>query len=194
MDSIAALPTYRSQGRDLHTTYPDSGTTLLRHIYIVRLKVAALFLPIVFAHLERPPLSVIPATMQSSCMHICHCGDTAAQQAAPAPASNARQGEWIWSTSDGFAANTCDLEYAFAADSDNFLGLSAYSTPTTSTLAGTRAKPDGAGSATTWLPQNETVDGLWGASAFVDMDLLPAGMAIDLDLSIPALRSLARTT
>ncbi|ETS59722.1 hypothetical protein PaG_06244 [Moesziomyces aphidis] len=128
--------------------------------------------------------------MQSSCMHICHCGDTAAQQAAPAPASNARQGEWIWSTSDGFAANTCDLEYAFAADSDNFLGLSAYSTPTTSTLAGTRAKPDGAGSATTWLPQNETVDGLWGASAFVDMDLLPAGMAIDLDLSIPSLAQL----
>ncbi len=126
--------------------------------------------------------------MQSSCTHVCHCGDTAAQQAAPA--SNARQGEWIWSTSDGFAANTCDLGYAFAPDGDNFLGLSAYSTPTTSTLAGMGPKRDAAGGASSWLPQNETVDGLWGASAFVDMDLLPPGMAIDLDLGIPSLAQL----
>lgn len=142
------------------------------------------------------------------CTHVCQCGGGSQSSTATSqpPLQSLPQqhhisanhnngigeGEWIWSTRQGFAAPGATtilrlnngFPYAETATNTSFASSSAlqlenlHQAP--SAIYKTLDNNDSLVSA--WLPQNETLDGLWGASAFVDIDGSPVGMAIDLDM------------
>ncbi|SPO31475.1 uncharacterized protein UTRI_06605 [Ustilago trichophora] len=148
--------------------------------------------------------------MQATCSHVCQCGNFAdksnlqsSSHAQPAFSSNHNYnnvggGEWVWSTRQGFTApSTSNFNYASSTATTSCAGPSTYLPSSTCQLDQFQQGPSDFKSIESsnsfvpaWLPQNETLDGLWGASAFVDIDGSPVGMAIDLDIQTGNVTSL----
>ncbi|SPO31689.1 uncharacterized protein UTRI_06605_B [Ustilago trichophora] len=141
--------------------------------------------------------------MQATCSHVCQCGHFTSKsnvqssshtQTAFFSSNHSHNrvggGEWVWSTRQGFTSpSTSNFNYASSTDTTGCAGPSTYQATSTFQLdqlqqGSSDFKPIESSNSfvPAWLPQNETLDGLWGASAFVDIDGSPVGMAIDLDV------------
>ncbi|SYW80336.1 uncharacterized protein UBRO2_03604 [Ustilago bromivora] len=133
------------------------------------------------------------------CPHVCQCGNLQSTTTTSQPQSqklhlsadhNDATDEWIWSMRQAFTA-TCTTGQS---NKNGFVHASTSigtSYPSSSALqlenldqapSPYKSLENNASPLSAWLPQNETLDGLWGSSAFVDIDGSPIGMAIDLDM------------
>ncbi|KAJ1603766.1 hypothetical protein NDA14_002252 [Ustilago hordei] len=133
------------------------------------------------------------------CPHVCQCGNLQSTTTTSQPQSqklhlsadhNDATDEWISSMRQAFTA-TCTTDQS---NNNGFLHASTSigtSYPSSSALqlenldkapSPYKSLENNASPLSAWLPQNETLDGLCGSSAFVDIDGSPIGMAIDLDM------------
>ncbi|KAJ1032791.1 hypothetical protein NDA18_001515 [Ustilago nuda] len=133
------------------------------------------------------------------CPHVCHCGNLQSTTTTSQPQSqklhlsadhNDATDEWISSVRQAFTA-TCTTDQS---NNSGFLHASTSigtSYPSSSALqlenldqapSPYKCLENNASPLSACLPQNGTLDGLCGPSAFVDIDSSPIDMAIDLDM------------
>ncbi|SNX87930.1 uncharacterized protein MEPE_06641 [Melanopsichium pennsylvanicum] len=139
------------------------------------------------------------------CCHVCQCSNNSNSSLGTRSGLHVTQailqnlnnnhvgGQWVWSTSQAFSTSSASNTFDFASSSTQKRNctasiLSHQAASSLSFNSFQQASPNfkaielNDSLVPAWLPQNETIDGPRGASAFVDIDGSPLDMPIDIDM------------